>query len=476
MTAQPLRPSLVAHRGDIQPDAHAYLERLVSPLTGLQKNLVVALRDGVSPRIAVLTGQLTGIHRLLGMDKPLSYHIGGYGESLEEALMRVLGETVERYAHMVYVLDPNRAAERGTVAEMTVRHGARNVLAVDRMDFFSDGQLARPGFPFTRARPDVELGWTRGTDVATGEPAWLPSQVAIVGYLPPAPADGHAPEPRIVPSVTTGTAAHTVPVRALRSALFELVQGHVTTGHWYSAQVAPEIVLDERTPALRRIVERALPRHRCRMRFHHLGGQEFGLHVVAEVLESTMEGEVPGTVLGNGADASLEAAMYKAFIECSAMPHMAIVSFAQGDRTRRTAEGAESGPETAPETASGIDNLDDNVYLYSLPENRKVIDEKFVTEVQVRASELPDDLMAGPGSAADPEAELRAVTKRILGRGARLLLLDMTSPEIADLGFHVFRYYTPDLLPFGLPSYPPAAHRAFGDFGGFAHERPHPYA
>jgi hypothetical protein len=158
-------------------------------------------------------------------------------------------------------------------------------------------------------------------------------------------------------------------------------------------------------------------------------------------------------VVGNGADCDLEAAMYKAFIECSAMPHMAIVSFAQEGR----AEG----------DGEGIDNLDDNVFLYSLPENREALDAKFTPDVRVPASLLPDL----------SRSTVESVTRAILeARGARLALLDMTSPEIADLGFHVFRFYTPDLLPFGLPSYPPAAHPGFASFGGLTHERPHPYA
>lgn len=444
----------VAHRGGLEPGAQEYLERLVSPLTGLQKNLVVSLRDEVSPKVAVLTGQLTNVHRLLGMEKALSYHIGGYGTSVEEAMMRVLGETVERYAHMVHSIDRSRPAERGTLAEMVERHGAAQVLAVDTLRFFSDEQLARPGFPFGRWRADAELGWTCGIDVATGEPLWIPAQLAIVGYLPPRPDL----EPRIVPGITTGTAAHTKPPLALRSALYELVQGHVTTGHWYSGRVAPEIVMDERTPALARIVRQTLPRNRARLRFHHLGGQEFGLHVVAGVMESTLEGEVPAAVVGNGADGDLEAAMYKAFIECSAMPHMAIVSFAQEERR---AEGCRT-----ESVGEGIDNLDDNVFLYSLPENRKVLDEKFTPDVRVPAALLPD--FSG--------SDVASVTRAILAAGARLTLLDMTSPEIADLGFHVFRFYTPDLLPFGLPSYPPAAHPGFAGFGGLTHERPHPYA
>lgn len=458
-----MRPSVIAHRDGLGPAAHDLLARLVSPLTGLQRTLAVPLRDDGYPRVVVVTGQLTSVHRLLGLDEPLQYHIGGYGLHVEEALMRVLGESVERYAHMICGTDRTRAVERGTLAEMRARHGHGGVLAVDALRFFTAEQLARPGFPVQPWRPDADLGWVRAENVATGGPLWLPAQLAIVGYLRPRPAEGRAPEPWLVPAITTGTAAHTVPVRALRSALFELVQGHVATGHWYSDHAAPAIVPDEaRTPALRRLLERDMPRHRCRIRFHRLGGDGFGLHVVAGVLESLAEGEVPAVALGLGVDTRLETAMYKAYLETSAMPYLAILNLAKEGRI----------DDARALARTGIDNLDDNVFLYALPENRKAIDERFPPDLRVAASDLPSDRSRD----ADPGLELRELTRRILARGATLALLDLTSPEIADLGFQVYRFYSPDLLPFGLPSYPPAAHPAFAEFGGLTHDRPHPYA
>ena len=76
------------------------MERMVGPLCGFDKSLAFSLRDAVMPRLHVVVGQLVAVHRLIALEHPLSYHIGGYGVYAEEALIRALGETLERYAHM----------------------------------------------------------------------------------------------------------------------------------------------------------------------------------------------------------------------------------------------------------------------------------------------------------------------------------------------------------------------------------------
>jgi ribosomal protein S12 methylthiotransferase accessory factor len=55
------------------------------------------------------------------------------------------------------------------------------------------------------------------------------------------------------------------------------------------------------------------------------------------------------------------------------------------------------------------------------------------------------------------------------------VLIDLTTPDIRDLGLRVLRVWSPDLLTLCLPSAPPLAHPRFGDYGGVGEEKPHPY-
>ncbi|WP_433333522.1 YcaO-like family protein [Spirillospora sp. CA-294931] len=329
---------LVSHRWDIEPGPLGHLNRLVGHLTGVQPGLSVLNRDDTLPRVVVIKGR-----------SPAT----GCGVQLEEAVMGMLHRSVERHARLTYTC----FTERGTAEEMAALYGQHHVLPVDGHQ---------------------ECDWTQSVDVATGDPYWVPLEVAVAG--PP-----------------TGTAARTAPGQALRAALFDLVQGHVATEHWYSGETAPQVALDARTPALGRVLARDVP-VQAAVRFHRLGGERLGVHVVAGVLE-----HASATAVGLGTGTVLETAMYRAYLAANA-----------ADPVR-------------PEHLGG----------------------RLAPGHRVPASELP------PDRAASPERELRAVTDRVLDGRARLTLLDLTGPEIADLGFHVYRFLSADLFPVRAEGPPP---------------------
>jgi len=59
--------------------------------------------------------------------------------------------------------------------------------------------------------------------------------------------------------------------------------------------------------------------------------------------------------------------------------------------------------------------------------------------------------------------------------GKELAFLDLTTPDIADLGFRVARVWSPDTLSLSLPSAAPVLHPRFRAYGGVIRESPHPY-
>ncbi|MBX5449857.1 YcaO-like family protein [Thermogemmatispora sp.] len=449
-----LRPLIICHREGLTHKVNTYLQRMVSPLTGIDKSLAFSLQDAASPRVHILMAQLTAVHRLLGLERPFSYHIGGYGVHPEETMMRALGESLERYAHMVYPLDRRTVIEYATVKEMQARH--EHVLALEDMRFYVPEQFARPGFPYQPCKDDTLLGWVETIDVFSGEPWWIPAQLLIVGYVP-----RHAlGEPWITAAVTTGSAAHTEPARAMLSALLELIQVDTTMGYWYSDKVAPELIPDERTSALCEILKRDAPRNSVTIRFYYLTNADMQAHVVAAVIWNN-RGHVPACGIGISAELNLELAMYKAYLEAAAIPHLALMAFVE-------MTGASKGSGNGIDPTS-IYNLDTNVMYYAYPEHRRLIEKKFTSKQQIRASDLPADHQGGA------EEGLRSVLNEFRRTGKRLALLDLSSPEIEDLHFYVFRFYSPDTLGLCLPSAPQLAHRRYQAYGGATHEWPHPY-
>jgi len=70
---------------------------------GLTPTISFMLRERRGPRFLTAGGDLTGVHFLRGQPRPRrgSYHIGGSGIFPDEALIRTLGESCERYAQLV---------------------------------------------------------------------------------------------------------------------------------------------------------------------------------------------------------------------------------------------------------------------------------------------------------------------------------------------------------------------------------------
>jgi thiazole/oxazole-forming peptide maturase SagD family component len=431
---------------------------MVSPLCGLDRMLVFSQRSREGPRFIVGGAELTGVHHLLNQADPGSYHIGGVGVVLHEAVIRALGETVERYAQFVSAFGARHPVTMAAYAEMAERR--LSIPAPETLAFFSEAQHASPAFPFRPFDPSRPLGWVKAVSLPDRTEAWVPAQLVLLGYR----VRHDAGEPWLLPAVTTGTAAHTRPDQALRNALLELVQVDAAMGHWYSAATAPQIVLDERTKPLERLIARQFGARRPTIRFHWLGSPDLPGLIVACVIKGA-PGQIPAVGVGLGADLELVPAMYKALLEAVGVMQLAKVNLV--NRAMISGKRAEGAAE--PIDPARILDLDTNVGYYALPENAPVIDEKFVVNRSVPASSLP------AGSGLTTEQELRLLVDGFRRTKKSVVFLDLTADDVRQLGFVVARVWSPDTLSLCFPSAPPTRHPRFGAYGGVAHRNPHPY-
>jgi ribosomal protein S12 methylthiotransferase accessory factor len=130
----------------------------------------------------------------------------GVSEDWNEALMKALGEALERYGAGVY-----RATDFETAS------------AAEAESAISPGEFVRPeGWP--DLSPEDELAWVGGEELRTGESVHLPAEFV---QFPP-------PEPRYKPAITTGLGLGSSTVEALLSGLYETVERDATMIAWYS--------------------------------------------------------------------------------------------------------------------------------------------------------------------------------------------------------------------------------------------------
>jgi thiazole/oxazole-forming peptide maturase SagD family component len=444
-----MQVSIAAAGTALEPATAALLQRMLCPLTGLAQEIGFAQRGRLEPRIAVSGGDMTGVHVLRGKHAPRegAYHIGGSGLTYGEVVIRTLGETIERYVQ--FAPDKPRHFLVATLEELLAEE--RTVAVTDPLRFFSEAQLGRDGFPFSAVSDETRIGWVAAPSAFDGTECWVPAQQALVGYVP---ADG---EPQYVAGVTTGTAAHTDLAKAARNALLEVVQIDAAVGHWYGAMDAIALGRDARTRALDDLVARQLEPGGPIPRFYLLPSPDLPGFAVACVLESA---ELPRIAVGLGCDLQLTRAMYKAFLEGAAVAQLAKVNLFRQ---------ATSGSIAGSADTDGIYDLDTNVAYYAVHLEAEALTDRFGNRQPVSPTELPAD---SDGSVDEDLSTLIAAFRK---SGKRLVLFDLSTNDIRELGFRVVRVWSPDVLPLPLPSTPMVEHPRFLAYGGVTHEAPHPY-
>ena len=432
------------------------LPRIVSPLCGLTQSLGFILRSGVEPAFFVAGAELAGVHVLLGQPAAGSYHIGGAGVFLNEAVIRSLGESVERYAQFVAGIPGARPIAFASYTDM--KSSGQAVLSPTKLRFFGDDQYSSPGFRHHPFDPSLPFGWVQMTSMLDQMLVWVPAQLVLVGYSP----RSHDGEGWLLPAVTTGTAAHTDPDAARRNALLELVQVDAVMGHWYSTATAPEILLDARTRALTRLIDGRFSPAMSTPRFFWLASPDLNGFVVACAIGQPGNG--PAIALGLGADLTLSAALYKALLEaigCVQLAKLTLVS--------RTLAGDPLTSEDGLDPLA-IYDLDTNVAYYALPDHAQYVEAKFRSADHVAASDLPADVHL------ETSAEIDFLVEGFRKSRKELYHLELTTDDIRELGFVASRVWSPDTLSLSMPSAPPVDHPRFADYGGVdPHYQPHPY-
>ena len=202
--------------GEDSKDSRATLDREYAE-TGLEDALARAER-AVDERVGVVStiGEaesfpvpyyLANLADTTGFsDVQAAEQAAGVAVDWNEALMKALGEALERYGAGVYRESNFRVAR---AADLDV--------AVEPTAFVGPAEWATPD-------PDEEISWVEGEDLGTGDARFLPAEFV---HFPP-------PEVRHKPSITTGLGLGNSTVEALLSGLYEVIERDATMLAWYS--------------------------------------------------------------------------------------------------------------------------------------------------------------------------------------------------------------------------------------------------
>lgn len=432
------------------------LRRMLSPICGLSTSIGFTLAPPGGARIMTAGGDMTGVHVLNGTIKPKRgfYHIGGSGCSLEESVIRTLGETAERYSQFV---SPHKFKnELRWCSWEQLKSEKANVLSPELCQFYKPSRFSKAGFPYKPFSAGQAMSWIAMPSMLGPEKLWVPSQLVLVGYV----VRDDIGEPWLTSAVTTGGAAHTDPAAALRNAILELIQVDTAMGHWYSKSESTPIELDARTTRLKAFVDRYFRATGPQPKFYYIRNADLPGHAVACTLRDPKG--VPRVGVGLGCDTALEASMYSALLEAVGVYNLAKLNLF---------EAQVSGTDCASTTnTEELFDLDKNVAWYALPQNASLLEARYPLGKGVAACDLPaDDTNPMP-------MQLERLVDAFRSTGKSLVYLDLTTSDLRSLGFYAFRVWSPQLLGLAMPSAPKDFHPRYAAYGGYRDDSgPHPY-
>lgn len=382
------------------------LTRAVSPLTGIVRSRVELAHAPDEPRLVHVACLLASAARTLGAETV--DHAGSAGLSPEAAIAGAVGEAIERYSG-VHV--PNDRLVVATRAEL-----GHHAVDPARCALFHHRQHAAPDFPFAPFVEELSLRWIDGVRLDTGAPAFVPAQLAL---LDP-PVEG---EPRIAYPTSNGLACGATPEEAILAALLEVVERDAVMITWANRLSLPRLSWDD-DEDLAAIDRRYFAP--TGLRYATLDGSAFfGVPVVLAVVRGAVGGP-PEIALGAACKPRVGAAVQTSLTE------------AFGVR-RWMRDLRLECPDRTYESLFDVQTFEDHLAFYWPPE--RVARTAFLdasTAVRETAT-----VAAIPGET--PLELVEWVAARLAESGVSAYAVDVTSPDVAQLGISVFRVVCPEL-------------------------------
>lgn len=427
------------------------LHKMASHQTGIiESQILYSARPKYSPKVQICTGQMPAYHKLvMNENVDISYHLSGYGITREESTIKLIGESIERYA---LVMAPALYADRFVKAsyhELEEKH-PDEVIPFELLDIYSEEDYEKLAKCTTlkALTKDDAITWLRCPSlVKKDQYYYIPIQMLFIGNR-----DGKS-EKMFVPGFSKGSASHISVEKALSSAIMEAVEADAVMINWYCERTVPEVVIDDLT--LKQTLDTIMKNINFRIRLLDYSVNETIGYTFVAVLENE-KNEVPKYVMGCAAGLNPVKVAYRAIMEALAILYL-----------------ADNGPLVMPKDYLENDlnlnftNLDSNVSYWSV-----------LTDLD-KKQKLMDRITGNKKLLSDYEnLESKDDLLYIMGKARELfqyaVYFDMTPPEVKDMGNKVFRVFIPEFLQMSFPEFPYSKHPRFSLYGGVKCELPHP--
>jgi len=333
----------------------------------------------------------------------------------DRAIMKAVGESVERYCSAQYDEDGFRFA---TYEEM----GA-DAVPPKNFALFSTKQYAQPDFPFSPMTQRTPLRWVQGHSLTHDKSIWIPATFVYVPYeIDP------LGEPKVHYPISTGLACAPNLASAIYKGILEAIERDAFMITWHNRLSGPRIDLESiDDPYIRRLLGllEGVP-VRCHASLLSL---DIPVPIILVVLSGTF-GRPPYTVVGLGTDLDPHRALIQALEE---------VYLGYWGMKRYALEKNDFKPE---KNYSNVNIPIQHGYAHALwPELRESMEFLLASDTKLSIPELPNVFNESM------VANVNTLVDHLREKGLDVIIADLTTPDIDGVGFKVVRAVVPGLQP-----------------------------
>jgi ribosomal protein S12 methylthiotransferase accessory factor len=355
-----------------------------------------------------------------------------FGASLEHrntARAAAIGEAVERYC--------GNAVPRELPQHSYARLRENGVSSLDPTEvvLYSDCQYSQPRFPFTRFTEDLPVRWTSGHDLVSGEPVLVPASLVYLNYH----HDRYAAEPHTNFMIMPGIAAGTTVSHAVHAALAELLERDAVTTWWQRGTATTAV-----EPEPDGFPDTLLTNPFCpQTPTYHVFviPSDLSVPVIGALLDDHHTGIV---TMGSACHPDPRAAAIKALTEAIQLRSFSVDLTDPDSKVWRGFTTGYRPPGALVAFRS------DRAYLDNHPADfSHAVD--FASHAQLyldpRMRAHLQRILEPAGHGRLPPRSPHGIVEQVIRQGYRILVVDLTTSDIAAAGMHVVRVLVPGLYP-----------------------------
>jgi ribosomal protein S12 methylthiotransferase accessory factor len=385
--------------------------QLLDPACGIIRSIIPNLAEQADPLIYAFGAVACQAN---SPDTPPQINrAGGAALDRNRAIAATIGEAVERYCASYY--DP------AAMVFASFKEVAGQAVHPSKFGLFSERQYKDRDFPFKPFTENSRISWTWGYSLQNRRPVLVPACLTYLPFI----FEGHRKETHIANTTSTGLACGNSIEEAILSGIGEVVERDALCCFWMNRLPVPHVEIDEDCPIYDSFKEKL---ERPGLKYYVCDvTTDLGIPVFFTLL-------IGGSNLGRMVNAGSQAnpATYQAALK-------SLVEAAHGRPYVRYIMREQPNWKYSPDFST-VRNFQDHAAFYTrAPQEFHALD--FITRPRPvkRLSEMKD---LSTGSVL---GDIEFYLSRLAEHDLDVIAVDLTTPDIEEVGFKVARVIVPGL-------------------------------